>query len=140
MLNWLLSYLRMTFDPSARMFKSQVTCTESAQLKLHKYSNADANLASQIDNFEREVMEYIKPAHGTTTLGFVFKHGIIMAVDSRASMGTYICEWMGWTSMYSVARVTCMQDLEACKSCLYQPSAMTRSRCTLSVGSCRVRY
>ena len=36
-------------------------------------------------------MEYIKPAHGTTTLGFVFKHGIIMAVDSRASMGTYIC-------------------------------------------------
>ena len=46
----------------------------------------------QLDNFEREVMEYIKPAHGTTTLGFVFKHGIIMAVDSRASMGTYICE------------------------------------------------
>ena len=45
----------------------------------------------QLDNFEREVMEYIKPAHGTTTLGFVFKHGIIMAVDSRASMGTYIC-------------------------------------------------
>lgn len=43
-----------------------------------------------LDNFEREVMEYIKPAHGTTTLGFVFKHGIIMAVDSRASMGTYI--------------------------------------------------
>eukprot|EP00274_Cyanoptyche_gloeocystis_P001439 CAMPEP_0196657052 /NCGR_PEP_ID=MMETSP1086-20130531/21477_1 /TAXON_ID=77921 /ORGANISM="Cyanoptyche gloeocystis , Strain SAG4.97" /LENGTH=270 /DNA_ID=CAMNT_0041990049 /DNA_START=9 /DNA_END=821 /DNA_ORIENTATION=+ len=29
-------------------------------------------------------------AHGTTTLGFVFKHGILIAVDSRASMGTYI--------------------------------------------------
>jgi 20S proteasome subunit beta 5 len=28
--------------------------------------------------------------HGTTTLGFVFKHGIIIAVDSRASMGSYI--------------------------------------------------
>merc|ERR1719251_408608 len=28
--------------------------------------------------------------HGTTTLGFVFKHGIIIAVDSRASMGTFI--------------------------------------------------
>merc|ERR1719262_1500561 len=27
---------------------------------------------------------------GTTTLGFVFKHGIIIAVDSRASMGSYI--------------------------------------------------
>jgi 20S proteasome subunit beta 5 len=28
---------------------------------------------------------------GTTTLGFVFKHGIVIAVDSRASMGQYIC-------------------------------------------------
>jgi len=27
---------------------------------------------------------------GTTTLGFVFKHGVIIAVDSRASMGSYI--------------------------------------------------
>eukprot|EP00929_Paragymnodinium_shiwhaense_P031996 TRINITY_DN1780_c0_g2_i1.p2 TRINITY_DN1780_c0_g2~~TRINITY_DN1780_c0_g2_i1.p2 ORF type:complete len:282 (+),score=73.19 TRINITY_DN1780_c0_g2_i1:171-1016(+) len=27
---------------------------------------------------------------GTTTLGFVFKEGIIIAVDSRASMGSYI--------------------------------------------------
>jgi 20S proteasome subunit beta 5 len=28
--------------------------------------------------------------HGTTTLGFVFKEGVIIAVDSRASMGQYI--------------------------------------------------
>jgi len=28
--------------------------------------------------------------HGTTTLGFRFEHGIIIAVDSRASMGTFI--------------------------------------------------
>jgi len=28
--------------------------------------------------------------HGTTTLGFVFQGGIIIAVDSRASMGSYI--------------------------------------------------
>eukprot|EP00928_Gymnodinium_smaydae_P002810 TRINITY_DN1101_c0_g3_i1.p1 TRINITY_DN1101_c0_g3~~TRINITY_DN1101_c0_g3_i1.p1 ORF type:complete len:306 (+),score=54.22 TRINITY_DN1101_c0_g3_i1:72-920(+) len=27
---------------------------------------------------------------GTTTLGFVFDHGVIIAVDSRASMGSYI--------------------------------------------------
>jgi 20S proteasome subunit beta 5 len=32
----------------------------------------------------------IKYYHGTTTLGFIFDHGIIMAVDSRASMGSYI--------------------------------------------------
>lgn len=33
------------------------------------------------------LMDFMK---GTTTLGFVFKHGIIIAVDSRASMGSYI--------------------------------------------------
>merc|ERR1712216_658300 len=29
-------------------------------------------------------------AHGTTTLGFVYQGGVIIAVDSRASMGNYI--------------------------------------------------
>lgn len=43
-----------------------------------------------IDAFERQAMECVKPAHGTTTLGFMFQGGIIVAVDSRASMGTYI--------------------------------------------------
>ncbi|CAD8140457.1 unnamed protein product [Paramecium octaurelia] len=28
--------------------------------------------------------------HGTTTLGFVFKEGILLAVDSRASMGSFL--------------------------------------------------
>jgi len=32
----------------------------------------------------------IKMAHGTTTLAFVFEHGVLVAVDSRASMGSYI--------------------------------------------------
>lgn len=36
-------------------------------------------------------MEYVKPNHGTTTLGFIYQGGIIIAVDSRASMGSYIC-------------------------------------------------
>lgn len=43
-----------------------------------------------LDSFEREVVEYVKPEHGTTTLGFLFQGGIIVAVDSRASMGSYI--------------------------------------------------
>ena len=47
--------------------------------------------ARQVDSFEREVMELVKPSHGTTTLGFIFEHGVIVAVDSRASMGSYIC-------------------------------------------------
>jgi len=29
-------------------------------------------------------------AHGTTTLGFVFQHGVLIAVDSRSTMGSYI--------------------------------------------------
>jgi 20S proteasome subunit beta 5 len=28
--------------------------------------------------------------HGTTTLGFLFQSGVLLAVDSRASMGSYI--------------------------------------------------
>ena len=32
----------------------------------------------------------LKFLHGTTTLGFVFSKGIIITVDSRASMGSYV--------------------------------------------------
>lgn len=42
------------------------------------------------DSFERQVVEMVKPCHGTTTLGFIFQHGVIIAVDSRATMGSYI--------------------------------------------------
>ena len=31
--------------------------------------------------------------HGTTTLAFKFQHGVIVAVDSRATAGSYIGEW-----------------------------------------------
>lgn len=31
-------------------------------------------------------------AHGTTTLAFKFQHGVIVAVDSRATAGSYIGE------------------------------------------------
>lgn len=47
----------------------------------------------QVDSFEREVVEYVKPNHGTTTLAFIFQGGIIVAVDSRASQSSYICEY-----------------------------------------------
>ena len=32
------------------------------------------------------------PAKRTTTLAFIFKHGVIVAADSRASIGGYICK------------------------------------------------
>ena len=34
----------------------------------------------------------IKSAHGTTTLAFKFQHGVIVAVDSRATAGSWIGE------------------------------------------------
>ncbi|KAM9074304.1 proteasome subunit beta type-8 isoform 1-T1 [Megaptera novaeangliae] len=39
-------------------------------------------------NGERNIQ--IEMAHGTTTLAFKFQHGVIVAVDSRASAGNYI--------------------------------------------------
>eukprot|EP00270_Netrium_digitus_P015731 TRINITY_DN5564_c0_g1_i2.p1 TRINITY_DN5564_c0_g1~~TRINITY_DN5564_c0_g1_i2.p1 ORF type:complete len:275 (+),score=59.02 TRINITY_DN5564_c0_g1_i2:105-929(+) len=43
-----------------------------------------------LDGFQRSAMEMVKPAHGTTTLSFIYKSGIVVAVDSRATMGAYI--------------------------------------------------
>lgn len=42
------------------------------------------------DQFDHPLNSDIKMAHGTTTLGFIFDHGVLLAVDSRASMGSYI--------------------------------------------------
>mmetsp|Transcript_8814 Transcript_8814/g.17596 ORF Transcript_8814/g.17596 Transcript_8814/m.17596 type:complete len:282 (+) Transcript_8814:108-953(+) len=39
---------------------------------------------------EKDSDPSLKFLHGTTTLGFVYSGGIIIAVDSRASMGSYI--------------------------------------------------
>jgi len=42
------------------------------------------------DTFQETQAEPIKMLHGTTTLSFVFQGGIVVAVDSRATQGTYI--------------------------------------------------
>lgn len=42
------------------------------------------------DKFCHPMNKDIKYYHGTTTLAFIFNGGILMAVDSRASMGSYI--------------------------------------------------
>lgn len=50
----------------------------------------------QPETFIRDVFERadapapIEFAHGTTTLGFVFQHGIVIAVDSRSTQGNYV--------------------------------------------------
>lgn len=43
-----------------------------------------------LDGFQHSAMEMVQPAHGTTTLAFIYKNGIVVAVDSRATMGPYI--------------------------------------------------
>jgi 20S proteasome alpha/beta subunit len=42
------------------------------------------------ENFSPPGNADIKFAHGTTTLAFIFQGGVLIAVDSRASMGSYI--------------------------------------------------
>eukprot|EP00249_Psilotum_nudum_P006784 c20056_g1_i1 orf=375-1202(-) len=46
--------------------------------------------AEELDGFEKAAVKMVKPAKGTTTLAFKFMHGLIVACDSRASMGPYI--------------------------------------------------
>jgi len=42
------------------------------------------------EEFSSQANSEIKFLHGTTTLAFVFNEGVLVAVDSRASMGSYI--------------------------------------------------
>ena len=52
----------------------------SAFLRLHTDDHADPSCR-------------IKIQHGTTTLAFRFQGGVIVAVDSRATAGSYIGAW-----------------------------------------------
>ncbi|KAK9707546.1 hypothetical protein RND81_07G204200 [Saponaria officinalis] len=45
---------------------------------------------ANFDGFQKDAVQMVKPARGTTTLAFIFKHGVMVAADSRASMGGYI--------------------------------------------------
>ncbi|XP_049363636.1 proteasome subunit beta type-5-like [Solanum verrucosum] len=45
---------------------------------------------ANFDGFQKEAIQMVKPAKGTTTLAFIFKGGVMVAADSRASMGGYI--------------------------------------------------
>ena len=55
----------------------------------------------------------IEFAHGTTTLAFKFKHGVIVAVDSRATAGSWIGEHYVITAIcYNPASVCITSPLE----------------------------
>ncbi|KAL7609178.1 hypothetical protein Lser_V15G13535 [Lactuca serriola] len=50
----------------------------------------DLPVTSDFDGFQKNSIQMVKPAKGTTTLAFIFKEGVMVAADSRASMGGYI--------------------------------------------------
>lgn len=54
------------------------------------------------DKYQSAVNPNIKFSHGTTTLGFKFRDGVLIAVDSRASMGSYI----GSNTVQKVIRIS----------------------------------
>lgn len=61
----------------------------SARSDANKRSSSPLSRA-QLDRFGSDVDKLVKPDHGTTTLGFIFENGVIIAVDSRASQGSYV--------------------------------------------------
>lgn len=58
---------------------------ENAALTIPQVDRPAAFLRDAFAN--KDYRDRIKFAHGTTTMAFKFKHGVIVAVDSRASMG-----------------------------------------------------
>ncbi|KAG6420450.1 hypothetical protein SASPL_116978 [Salvia splendens] len=54
------------------------------------------------DGFQKAAVQMVKPAKGTTTLAFIFKHGVMVAADSRASMGGYILPYELWNCLYKI--------------------------------------
>ncbi|OCF35592.1 proteasome component PRE2 [Kwoniella heveanensis CBS 569] len=59
-------------------------------MSIPRVSDPTAFLDLHTDNMSSNPDAKIKIAHGTTTLAFRFKGGIIVAVDSRATAGSYI--------------------------------------------------
>jgi len=53
-------------------------------------NNSPHNMPYGSDKYTHPANSRINMLHGTTTLGFVFNEGVLIAVDSRASMGSYI--------------------------------------------------
>lgn len=65
-----------------------------SQLEYSEFINILNTLSAfllQFDGFQKNSIQMVKPAKGTTTLAFIFKEGVMVAADSRASMGGYIC-------------------------------------------------
>jgi 20S proteasome subunit beta 5 len=72
-------------DDDSELFSSSTVPTFS----LPQVTNPSAFLRSHVDEHTNPDC-CIKLAHGTTTLAFRFQGGIVVAVDSRATAGSWI--------------------------------------------------
>ncbi|KAM1787625.1 hypothetical protein ACFX11_037998 [Malus domestica] len=63
----------------------------------------------EFDGFQKEAIQMVKPAKGTTSLAFIFKDGVMVVADSRASMGGYICKLL-----YNVYPIACIYEVVVC--------------------------
>lgn len=91
----LTSYLYFTFCLSSYLL---LPYQHPISTSLHSTSpdkttpQSTAFLSHHTDSISSNSQAKIKLAHGTTTLAFRFRGGIIVSVDSRASAGSYIGE------------------------------------------------
>jgi 20S proteasome subunit beta 5 len=75
-------------DAATDLVPNDLLLGTAGALALPNVENPSAFLRDAFANSaEKDRLQF---AHGTTTLAFKFRHGIIVAVDSRASMGQYI--------------------------------------------------
>eukprot|EP00934_Nitzschia_sp_Nitz4_P002883 Nitzschia sp. Nitz4//scaffold356_size15932//2575//6992//NITZ4_008878-RA/size15932-snap-gene-0.1-mRNA-1//-1//CDS//3329548961//2873//frame0 len=61
---------------------------EPTALKVVRIRGGNTELSTEIE--EASTTPPLEFAHGTTTLSFVYKEGIVVAVDSRASLGSFV--------------------------------------------------
>ncbi len=86
-----LDFLDARFDPHTNedvLDEARGVVVNAAALTVPPVENPSTFLRDAFANSSKE--DRFRFAHGTTTLAFKFKGGIIVAVDSRASMGSYI--------------------------------------------------
>ena len=75
--------------PSISVLRSRIRLNGSIAIVTRVVLSC-AQQQKALENFVSATNHDIKFAHGTTTLGFLFNQGVLIAVDSRASMGSYI--------------------------------------------------
>lgn len=80
--------LRSTQDEENLLKLDEIDLGTTSGLKLPPVARPAAFLRDAFASTPEK--DRIRFAHGTTTLAFMFQGGIIVAVDSRASMGQYI--------------------------------------------------